>query len=313
MLSNAWTLISFIAIIAMIVGNAFLVSVVGSQNATNIVFSVELVKMAVSCFMVFKTKENIEINGEALKQFMLLLVPGIIYTINNNLVFYVVPVVGVVSFHVLEQTKLLMTGLLTVVVLRRPLSSMQWVALTVLTCAVTVHSVSDEFSLSVPLGGLFWTFVIIFLSSFSGVFTEMCYKSDSGGVQSVWMKNSQLYFHGVWINLLLKLVMDGAFPSISLFNSQDPLLAVTMLNQVGLGLSVGYLLKFHSSLVKNYIGSIALTTVSVLGVFVGKEPMKFSLLISVVLIFCSLYLRNHKCAVQDPEEVSVHKTKSENP
>lgn len=283
---------SFVAIVAMLVGNAFLVPTIPSELSGLVVFHVEVLKLSISGFMVYYGKEKVVFD---IRQFLYLLVPGVIYAINNNLTFHVVPIVGVMTFQVLAQGKILVTGIMTVWILKKPLSQLRWIALVILTCGVTIHSVTNDFSMNIPLTGFLLTLLLVSLSSFAGVFTELCYKSEEVS-QSVWFKNAQLYFHGVWMNLLFAGSFgDEVWIYWKFFDPSFFLVYLTILNQVAIGISMGFLLKFHSSLVKNYIGSVAFTLVGLVGVIRMNHPLSLNLIICIALVFCSLVIRNHEC------------------
>ncbi len=289
-----------VGIVCLNVANAVLLGSIDPRMAPDIVFCVECLKFVISVGLTLHFRDDdFALSAKHVKHFMLFVIPSVIYAVNNNLAFHAVSLVGVVNFQVLGQLKILTTAILTSMLLQHhvKLDGIQWCGIIVLTSGVMIRAVSTDFSLAIPVQGFLEVLMMLVLSSFAGVFTERCFKSETC-VQSVWLKNSQLYFHGMVVNSFARLYSLGEPPNLSLLASER-LVAPVILAQVLSGICVGWLLKFHSNIVKDYITTVAMILVSAGGVIWFGEKLKLDLILCVVLVSASVFLRNHDCHERD--------------
>ncbi|GMR48103.1 hypothetical protein PMAYCL1PPCAC_18298, partial [Pristionchus mayeri] len=80
------------------------------------------------------------------KDFAKVLIPAVVYTIQNILLYVAVENLPAATFMVTYQLKILTTALFTVVVLKRPLSKQQWIALFFLFAGVAVVQYDQKMS-----------------------------------------------------------------------------------------------------------------------------------------------------------------------
>ena len=73
---------------------------------------------------------------------MLFLVPSVIYWLHNNVQFVTLQYVDPATYQIMGNLKIVTTGLLLWLCLRRQLSPLQWMALALLMIGATVSQVS---------------------------------------------------------------------------------------------------------------------------------------------------------------------------
>ena len=73
---------------------------------------------------------------------MLFLVPSVIYWLHNNVQFVTLRYVDPATYQIMGNLKIVTTGLLLWLCLRRQLSPLQWMALALLMIGATVSQVS---------------------------------------------------------------------------------------------------------------------------------------------------------------------------
>ncbi len=73
---------------------------------------------------------------------MLFLVPSVIYWLHNNVQFVTLRYVDPATYQIMGNLKIVTTGLLLWLCLRRQLSALQWMALALLMIGATVSQVS---------------------------------------------------------------------------------------------------------------------------------------------------------------------------
>jgi len=290
---SLWTWSAAVATIGLMVANSLLVASVSVHLGPGIVLSAELVKFSVSLIFVVREGVMPQATQPLLVEFFRLMVPALIYAINNNLIIRTSAVIGPVNMQAVSQVRVLMTGLLSFFFLGKRLSLVQWTGLIVLMFGVASKTITDDFTFSMPLSGFLAGLSVCFLSSCAGVFTEWCYKFQVVE-QSIWLKNVQLYFHGIWLNVVWKTVTSGNV-SILQYDDLTPIVLMAVANQALMGIAIGFLLKLQSAIVKNYLASIALVCVGLIGVVFWSEPLRFGLITCVALTFSAACLHAHRC------------------
>jgi solute carrier family 35 (UDP-sugar transporter), member A1/2/3 len=81
------------------------------------------------------------LHEDSVTEFFSYMVPGLIYFLNNNMIFLILQAVDPTTFQLLSQMKTIFTGLLFRVFLNRRLSYVQWLALVTLACGTAVSQI----------------------------------------------------------------------------------------------------------------------------------------------------------------------------
>lgn len=209
-------------------------------------------------------------------------VPELIYCINNFLVFVILEYVDMTTFQLLGQLKIVFTGLLFRIVLRRRLSDYQWLAIWQLACGATVSQIptSEPQKTNAPFFGVVLSVVSCCLSALAGIYNEKIMK-DKASVSIHW-QNLQLYTWGI----IFCLIGDRVSPVIrhllnpdaeaearpqSLLSGYNVWAVVVVLNNMFMGLSISAILKFVDNIARVYTHTMAMLTTSVLAVVLFHE------------------------------------------
>ncbi|KAK7101952.1 UDP-galactose translocator-like [Littorina saxatilis] len=228
-------------------------------------------------------------------------IPSFIYVIQNNLLYIAVSNLEAATFQVTYQLKILTTAIFSVVMLRRQLGALQWVALVILFAGVSVvqlqtasggDSKKSETKVEQnPVKGLVAVCISCVLSGFAGVYFEKILKGTS---QSVWLRNVQLASLGVIIGLITMFIQNG--PAVIdkgfFFGFDWVVFAVVSLQSFG-GLVVAVVVKYADNILKGFATSaaIVLSCVASMYFFDFQLTMQFSVGASLVML--AVYMYSH--------------------
>lgn len=183
------------------------------------------------------------------------IVPSLLYTVQNNLLFIALSNLSVAVYQVTYQLKILTTAVLSVLILGRSLSSEKWSALVMLTVGVAVIQLPKGDTLANrtkgqgnALTGFSAVLAAAFTSGLAGVYLEKLLKQTDS---SIWLRNIQLAFCGS------ALALSGCFlqDSVAIFSGgfhqgySWMVWFVILLQAVG-GLVVASVLKYADNILK---------------------------------------------------------------
>ncbi|CAJ1378968.1 unnamed protein product [Effrenium voratum] len=204
-------------------------------------------------------------------------VPGLAYTIQNNLIFLSVDLLSAAVQQVTYQLKILTAALLSVLMLGRTVGVKKWVALFVLVAGVMLVQVPRDLSdgamaersawaVGRGLVGFLAALGACFASGFGGVYMEMVLK---GSGTSIWLRNAQLAVFGAVTALagvvsqdLPKLRQAGLLQG---YTAQVWLMAFTV--ALG-GLLVAAVLKYADNLLRQFSTAISVILTTALSAWV---------------------------------------------
>lgn len=113
-------------------------------NFATVPLLAELLKLLISTFLLHRQRQT---NAEAAhitrhwRTAILFLVPSIIYWLHNNIQFFTLQYVDPATYQILGNLKIVTTGLLLWLCLKRQLSVLQWLALALLMIGATTSQV----------------------------------------------------------------------------------------------------------------------------------------------------------------------------
>jgi len=275
-----------------------------SYNTAAVVLCIEMVKlgMAVSLFLsndgtfsqlVSQVQKH---KMTAAKYF----VPALMYCVYNNLTFTVLAVVNPSTYAILQQFRLVVTGLLYERCLSRTLSRMQWVAIVLLTIGCMVKE-GDQFSdseeaaaRSTPFGMYAWIFVQIMCAVSAGVFNEVLLKSDN--TMSVNLQNVFMYGNSILCNVLF---MAAGFSRYSLSEALQlrnirPLFSPTVLPIIlcyaSIGIVTSLVLKHLNSVLKTIAAALELYATAATALLLFGTPIDIFTIVSLFLVSGGVYI-----------------------
>ncbi|KAL7063692.1 hypothetical protein AAHC03_01686 [Spirometra sp. Aus1] len=264
----------------------------------------ELVKLIV-CLIIILAQEGFSLRGFAqnlhsnifsdCRDNLLIGVPGILYAVQNNLLFLSVSHLNASVFQVTYQLKLFTTAVFFRIIMKRILSLKHWGALVLLFIGVVLaqadnasqrsHSpppppsdaataAKDGLRDQQPLFGFACIVVACILSGFTGVFFELVLKTTK---KTIVMRNIQLSVYGIITSLVSVFIQDKALVAKhGFFFGYDSLVWLVIFIQSLGGLLVAAVVCYADNILKNFSTSVAIILTLLLSVvFLHHNPTWF--------------------------------------
>ncbi|GER48652.1 nucleotide-sugar transporter family protein [Striga asiatica] len=264
-------------------------------------FLAEVFKLIVSCVLLWRERQRMpppKITTDW-KCVRLYPIPSIIYLIHNNVQFATLTYVDTSTYQIMGNLKIVTTGILFRLFLKRKLSNLQWMAIILLAIGTTTSQVkgcgeaSCESIFSSPIQGYMLGLLSACLSALAGVYTEFLMKKNN---DSLYWQNIQLYTFGAIFNLA-KLILDDFRNGFEkgpwwqrLFNGYSIATWMVVLNLGSTGLLVSWLMKYADNIVKVYSTSMAMLLTMVLSVFLFNFKPTLQLFLGIFICMMSLHM-----------------------
>ncbi|XP_044957922.1 CMP-sialic acid transporter 1 [Hordeum vulgare subsp. vulgare] len=264
-------------------------------------FLAEFFKLSVSSFFLWKECQSSSPPRmtKEWKSVRLYLVPSVIYLIHNNVQFATLTYVDPSTYQILGNLKIVTTGILFRLVLKRKLSNLQWMAIILLAVGTTTSQVKGcgdapcDSVFSAPFQGYMLGILSACLSALAGVYTEYLMKKNS---DSLYWQNVQLYTFGVIFNM--GWLVYGDFKAgfemgpwwQRLFNGYSITTWIVVFNLGSTGLLVSWLMKYSDNIVKVYSTSMAMLLTMVLSVYLFNVRATVQLFLGIVICIISLQM-----------------------
>ena len=236
--------------------------------------------------------------GFSIRGFAAYAFPAFCYFVSNNCMFYIIRHLGASTFQIMNNLKVLSTGVFMRVFLDRKLSWMQWKALIMLVigCMVTQLSAKaveggniDERS---SLAGYALVFVSAVASGAGGVFSERLLKGEGTEQQksnrredSIHWKNMQLYLFGMIFGLV-SLHMDAksaSLPRRTPFDGFNAFAYATVATLAICGLLVSFILKYLDNVAKCFCAALSMLCVALLDSAMKREMIPLRVVLGMIL------------------------------
>ncbi|KAL2156634.1 hypothetical protein VTH82DRAFT_1379 [Thermothelomyces myriococcoides] len=223
-----------------------------------------------------------------------LLIPAVLYTLQNLLVYEAVSNLDPVTFLVIYQLKILTTVFFSVIILGRTITPRQWFSLTLLTLGVALVQVSEkpipgdwhERLIAMIRGGTMNTpkpaalrgvIAVIAASIISGltcVYFERLVKVSAASV-SLWIRNAQLSFFSLFPALFVGVLwQDGAaIRRVGFFVGYNPLVWLTIVLQAFGGLVVAVCITYADNVAKNFAASLSIVVSYAMTALIFGTPL----------------------------------------
>lgn len=225
--------------------------------------------------------------------------------IQNNLQFVAVSNLEAATFQVSYQMKILTTAAFSVVMLRKKLSPVKWLALLFLAIGVGIvqiqsgssHKSSEDVQRDMnAFKGFMAVVAACFTSGLAGVYFEMVLKNSPG---DLWVRNVQLSLFSL-LPALVPIVFSGSsnptptgsgWFSTSLFDNFGVWAWATVLTQVLGGLLTALVIKYADNILKGFATSlsIVISFLSSVALFHFQITVSFVLGAAVVLVATWMY------------------------
>ena len=210
------------------------------------------------------------------KESQKLVIPAILYVIQNNLLFFALSNLSVPIYQITNQGKLLTTAIISRIMLQKQITNMQYFAILFLGLGVAVVHMSEYKANSsnkqneneqygTQWLGLLAVFVSCITSGFAGVYFELILKTTQ---QSVYCRN----FHLALFSLLLAsfhiLYTDSnKIAENGMFQGFDKLVVLIVVMQGMTGFVVSMMFKYADAVLKGFATSIAVVVATVASFF----------------------------------------------
>ncbi|CAL5383112.1 unnamed protein product [Camellia sinensis] len=225
-------------------------------------FLAEVFKLIVSSFFLWRefqrpTPPRMTTDWKSVRLYP---IPSIIYVIHNNVQFATLTFVDPSTYQIMGNLKIVTTGILFRMFLKRKLSNLQWMAIVLLAVGTTTSQAkgcgeaSCDSLFSSPIQGYMLGILSACLSALAGVYTEFLMKKNN---DSLYWQNVQLYTFGAIFNMARLLLDDfrGGFHRgpwwQRLFNGYSITTWMVVLNLGSTGLLVSWLMKYADNIVKS--------------------------------------------------------------
>jgi len=255
------------------------------------------------------------------KETLKMAVPSVVYALQNNLSYIALSNLDAATFQVTYQFKIVTTAVLMFYMMRKDLSTRQWIAIFVLTTGVALVNLEKADSSKPATGvtaapvethynypvGISAIALACFCSGFAGVYFEKLLKgSGAKSEASLWMKNFQMYFFCTIVAIVLSLVKDG--PGIvekGFFFGYNHVVYFLVCFQMLGGLLISLVMKYTDNIVKNF-GSAAAILLATVGshLIFGTEIGSFFAL-GTMLVAGSSFLYNMSPPAPSPPKPKI--------
>ena len=201
--------------------------------------------------------------------------------------------------------KILTTAILSVIMLKKQLGKLQWVALLVLFVGVSIVQLQPENVHKAPIAvtqnpvvGLAAVITACVMSGFAGVYFEKILK---GTQQSVWLRNVQLGGIGTVVGYITMELSDGAqVREKGFFFGYDSWVWFVILLQSCGGLIVAVVVKYADNILKGFATSSAIIISCVGSVFIFQFSISLEFLVGASLVIISTFLYSRFVPAKPP-------------
>jgi len=252
----------------------------------------ELVK-AVSCVALLLAEGNLHSAFADKTEFAKTTIPAVLYLIQNNLQYVAVSYLDASSYAVLYQLKIISTAMLSVALLGKRLTSMQWIALVLLTSGVSAAVASqlnaeeeaaqghDSFAL-----GVLAVLAACVTSGLAGVSFEKLLK---GSTLSLWARNLQLAIFSIVVGMS-GLIGSHDLSFQSFFRGYTPVVWLSLANNAFGGLLIAVVIKKADNILKNFATSLSIILTSTVSVLVGDSSLNLLFCIGAAMVIYAVFL-----------------------
>jgi len=267
-------------------------------NVATVPLMSEFMKLILSSFLLYQQYSKDPLGTQMTldaKSVLLFPIPSIIYLFHNNVQFYTMAYVDAATYQILGNLKIVTTGALFYIALKRHLSRIQWLALLLLMAGATVSQISgcEGAVLAAPVKGYMLGILSAFLSATAGVYTEFLMKKNN---DALYWQNVQLYGFGTLFNAF-RLTFDDisasyekGFWMTSGLHGWNWVTWSIAVNFAFSGLFVSWIMKYADTIVKVYATSSAMLLTALLSVWFFDLQPTLQLFLGILIACVSINL-----------------------
>lgn len=220
----------------------------------------------------------------------LLVIPAILYAINNYLKFVMQLYFEPTTVKMIHNLKVFFIAILSKVLLGRHYSVFQWEALVLLVLGVTVNQLTTgSMHMDIQLSGWIYTSISIGLASLASVFNEKVFKGAYS--EHVVIQCFTLYFFGTFFNLVgvcgFALARPSEYNGI-LYGMSYKTTLIVVCNSCQ-GVLASLFLKFADTIMKKFSSNIATLVTGLLSATLFNQKLTSNFLIAFAMVSVSLH------------------------
>jgi UDP-sugar transporter A1/2/3 len=193
------------------------------------------------------------------KDTRLMLIPSVLYAIQNNLLYVAISNLNAVVYQVSQQAKILTTALFSVIILNRHLTWIKWFSLMLLTIGVVLIQIPENGESNSDQGntliGLSAVAAACFSSGFAGVYFEKLVKQSDA---DLWIRNIQLGIFTFAFSVVAMLKDSNEIVENGFFHGYNHVTFGVLFLQAAGGLIVAVVMKYCNNIVKAYATSASI-------------------------------------------------------
>jgi len=270
-----------------------------SYDPNSVVLMTELTKAGIAGALLFQARTDnpggtkVTIDRNCFKY----AIPALLYAVHNNLVFLGLSYLDAPTYQLLNNIKIIGTGLLYRIFLAKPLRMVQWVGLAVLMFGQMVATIDTSGGTSARpegfLTGVCVMFVLAAMSGMAGVYNESLLK---GSTDSTHWQNFQLYVFSVLFCGMQYVVKGGNQNADGFFGGYEVLTWAVILTSATMGQAVSFMLKYTNNITNRFAtaASLLLTTMGSYILFGTVVQMPFYLGVGLIGLAFGLYFVDHE-------------------
>uniref|UniRef100_A0A7S0RYF6 CMP-sialic acid transporter n=1 Tax=Chlamydomonas leiostraca TaxID=1034604 RepID=A0A7S0RYF6_9CHLO len=225
----------------------------------------------------------------------LLVVPALLYAINNYLKFAMQLFFRPTTTKMLGNLKIFTIALLMRLVMKRSFNVIQWEALFLLVAGITVNQLARscsgalEEALPPLLPAALCTLGTVTVPSAASVYNEFALKKHMD--TSVHLQNFFLYFYGMLFNLVAVLVVMAwkGQGVAELFAGQSAVTLLLIVNNAAQGILSSFFYKFADTILKKYSSTIATIFTALMSWALFAHELTVNFIIGVSIVFISMH------------------------
>ena len=236
-------------------------------------------------------------------------VPALCYFVSNNLSIYALSLLPAYSYMLLTNLKIITTGLMSVAVLKKPLSTDQQISLVLLFIGLSAGnsgtgsaSSSSLATLDIPKG-IVVMLIVAMCSATATVYTEWVMNHSSFKEESIHQQNAKLYAAGVLLNGIYYLQdtarRTGTLSTIpaTTFTHMRHIHWVVICGLAFMGLVVSAIIKFHGNLTKVYASALSMFVAAWASQVLLGETAPLSFYLGAAIAAVAVYIYNNPAGV----------------
>ena len=274
-------------------------------DVSTVVACAELVKLTLSCMLLSASEGQsavIDALREVLPNSMRLVLPSVLYVIQNNLLFHGVRLLSPTLYMVCSQSKILTSTLCSALLLGTRITRKQHVAVLLLVCGMVMVQDEEGRGQNLPshggykgetLKGMFTVFTAAFTSGFAGAYLEKMYKESTK--RSVWFRNAQLACFSLPVAMIGVVWREGErlHANESVFQGFDAIVVLVITLQAIGGLAVAAVLRYAGNILKCFAVSISICNCAVATMMFsnkGSHNLSASTTLGVAFVISATFL-----------------------